>query len=178
MEEWNVLATAHEGRRDALLTALRRLARFRPGGYRNVLICTVDDPHQFLRQVADALRRDTLLATALARVIPIDVTLHFDPNDAASTIAAGAEPLVDRLAGGTFFVRVERRGLKGKLHSQTLERALGDLVWRALEARGHQPRVSFHDPDAVLVVETLGDRVGLAVLPRALRAEFPFVLVR
>ena len=37
MSAWNVLATSLEGRRDGLLVALRRLGRFRPGGYRNVV---------------------------------------------------------------------------------------------------------------------------------------------
>ena len=68
--------------------------------------------------------------------------------------------------------------MKGRLHTPTIERALGDRVWRALEARGHVPRVDFRDPDAVLVVETVGDDAGLGVVTRALREEFPFVRVR
>jgi tRNA(Ser,Leu) C12 N-acetylase TAN1 len=94
------------------------------------------------------------------------------------TVAAAAERLLDRLAGGSFFVRLERRGLKGRLHTPTFERELADRVWRALEARGHAPRVAFDDPDAVLVVETIGDEAGLAVLTRELRREFPFVKIR
>src|SRR2546430_1478556 len=89
-----------------------------------------------------------------------------------------AEPFIARLAGGSFFVRLERRGLKGRLHTPTVERALGDHVWRALEARGHTPRVEFKDPDAVLVLETIGDEAGIAVITRALRAQHPFVKIR
>ena len=63
--------------------------------------------------------------------------------------------------------------------SVSLDRSLlGDHVWRALEARGHVPRVDFGDPDAVLVVETLGEEAGIALLPRGLRTEFPFVKIR
>jgi tRNA(Ser,Leu) C12 N-acetylase TAN1 len=175
---WNVLATALEGRRDALLVALRRLGRFRRGGYRNVVVGLVDDPAGFLRAVRDALGTDPLLPTALARVVPIDATVRFEPANAVDAVAAAAVPLVDRLAGGSFFVRLERRGLKGRLHTPTFERDLADRIWRALESRGHAPRVDFHDPDAILVVETIGDEAGVAVLPRALRREFPFVKVR
>jgi tRNA(Ser,Leu) C12 N-acetylase TAN1 len=177
-QAWNVVATALEGRRDALLVALRRLGRFRRGGYRNVVVGTVDDPLGFLRGVRDALDADPLLPTALARAIPIDATTRFDATTAVDAVAAAAAPLLDRLAGGSFFVRLERRGLKGRVHTPTFERDLGDRVWRALEARGHAPRVDFRDPDAVLVVETIGDVAGLAVLPRALREEYPFVKIR
>ena len=42
MASWNVLATSLEGRRDALLMALRRLGKFRRGGYRNVVVGAVE----------------------------------------------------------------------------------------------------------------------------------------
>jgi tRNA(Ser,Leu) C12 N-acetylase TAN1 len=176
--DWNVLATALEGRRDALLIALRRLGRFRPGGYRNVVIGLVDEPDTLLASVGRALATDPLLPTALARLLPIERTVSIDAAGAVETLAAAATPFLDRLAGGSFFVRLERRGLKGRLHSPTVERELGARLWKALEARGQAPRVDFRDPDAVLVVETLGDQAGLALLTRALRREYPFVKIR
>ena len=175
---FDVLATSLEGRRDALLVALRRLGRFRPGGYRNVVVGSVDDRAAFLDRVAEALARDPLLPTALARLLPIDRTLRFTLDTALDDLAAAAEPLVADLVGEAFFVRVERRGLKGRLHTPTLERDLADRVWRMIEARGQPPRVDFADPDGVLVVETLGDQAGLALLPRALRERYPFIRVR
>lgn len=178
MPAWNVLATSLEGRRDALLIALRGLGRFRRGGYRNVVVGRVDDVGAFLVAIRDALATEPLLPTALAKVVPVETTVRFDATNAVDVFAAAAEPMLERLAGGTFFVRLERRGLKGRLHTPTVERALGDRVWQALEARGGTPRVDFRDPDAVLVVETVGDEAGIGVLTRPLRAEFPFVKVR
>jgi len=175
---WNVLATAQEGRRDALLIALRRLGRFRRGGYRNVVVGEVDDPAGFLPAVRDALTTDLLLPTALAKVVPVETVVRITADTAVDTLAAAAERFLDRLSGGSFFVRLERRGMKGRLHTPTVERAVGDKVWRALEARGEAPRVVFDDPDAILVIETVGDEAGLAVIPRALRQEFPFVRLR
>jgi tRNA(Ser,Leu) C12 N-acetylase TAN1 len=176
--DWNVLATSLEGRRDALLLALRKLGRFRPGGYRNVVIGLVEDRDQFLVRVREALAADGLLPTALAKVVPIETTTLIDADTAVDTLATAAEPFLDRLAGGSFFVRLERRGLKGRLHSPSVEREVGDRVWIALAARGHTPRVDFTDPDAVLVIETIGDRAGLAVISRELRRSYPFVKVR
>jgi len=178
MASWNVLATSPEGRRDALLIALRRLGKFRRGGYRNVVLGQVADQPEFLRAVRDGLASDPLLPTALAKLVPIETTVRIDAESAADTVAAAAEPLLARLAGGSFFVRLERRGLKGRLHTPTFERDVADRVWKALEARGHTPRVDFHDPDAILVVETIGEDAGIAVVTRALRAEYPFVKIR
>jgi len=175
---FDVLATSLEGRRDALLAALRRLGRFRPGGYRNVVVGAVEDRAAFLDRVAEGLAHDALLPTALARLLPIEHTLRFTLDTALEDLAAAAEPLVDGLVGGAFFVRVERRGMKGRLHTPTLERDLADRVWRMLEARGRTPRVDFGDPDGVLVVETLGDQAGITLLPRALRAKYGFVRIR
>jgi tRNA(Ser,Leu) C12 N-acetylase TAN1 len=176
--EWNVLATALEGRRDALLLSLRKLGRFRPGGYRNVVTGFVPDQREFFERVREALASDGLLPTALAKVVPIEATTLIDADTAVDRLATAAEPFLDRLAGGSVFVRIERRGLKGRLHSPTVEREVGDRVWQALVARGHTPRVDFADPDAVLLIETVGDRAGLTVIGRALRAEYPFVKVR
>jgi len=178
MADWNVLATSLEGRRDALLLGLRKLGRFRPGGYRNVVIGMVEDRDEFLVRVRDALASDALLSTALAKVVPLEITTLIDADTAVDTLATAAEPFLDRLAGGSFFVRLERRGLKGRLHSPTVEREVGDRVWRALAARGHTPRVDFADPDAVLVIETIGDRAGLALITRELRREYPIVNIR
>jgi len=175
---FDVLATSLEGRRDALLVALRRLGRFRPGGYRNVVVGSVEDRAGFLERVAEGLARDALLPTALARLLPIEHTLRFTLDTALDDLTAAAEPLVDALAGESFFVRVERRGMKGRLHTPTLERDLADRVWRMIEARGRTPRVDFADPDGVLVVETLGDQAGITLLSRSLRAQYPFVRIR
>jgi tRNA(Ser,Leu) C12 N-acetylase TAN1 len=175
---WNVLATSIEGRRDGLLVALRRLGSFRPGGYRNVVIGVVEDTTELFARVRDGLVSDPLLPTALARMVPIACVVQIDPETAVDRLAQAAEPLLAQLAGRSFFVRLERRGLKGRLHTPTVERELGDRIWRALEARGGTPRVDFRDPDAVLVVETLGDQAGLGVVDRALRHAFPFVKVR
>lgn len=178
VQPWNVLATSFEGQRDQLLTALRRLGNFRGGGYRNILVGNVPDPRALLDDVRTALTTDRLLSTSLAKVVPIEVTVRFDGADAAAGIGPATESFLDRLGGGSFFVRVERRGLKGTLVSPTVERQVADRVWCALESRGHVPRVEFGDPDFVLAIETLGENAGLALLSRALRRDYEFIRVR
>src|SRR5438552_3304325 len=93
MASWNVLATSLEGRRDALLMALRRLGKFRRGGYRNVVVGTVESVDEFLARVHEALDADPLLPTALARVVPIEATVRFEaPPSPGSRGGGGAAP--------------------------------------------------------------------------------------
>ena len=142
-----------------------------------MLVGRVPDPDTVLDRVRDALASDLLLPTALARLVTVERTVRFDASDAAAALTAAAESFLDRLAGGSFYVRLERRGLKGRLHSPTLERDIGTHLWRALEARGDHPRVDFADPDAVVLIETLGEEGGLAIVTRAMRHAYPFVRV-
>jgi tRNA(Ser,Leu) C12 N-acetylase TAN1 len=178
VDDWNVLATSVEGARPVLLHWLRRHGAFRGGGYRNVAIGRVATVPAFLDAVRDDLARAPGLAAALGRILPIERTLRLDPNDALASLEEAIVPLHPRLVGGSYFVRLERRGLRDALHSTDVERALGAALWRALEAAGHTPRVAFRDADAVIVIETLGDRAGIGIVDRALRSAYPFVRIR
>ncbi len=179
MRPWNVLVTSFEGQRNALLGALRRLGDFHGGGYRNVLVGNVPDPPAFLEALRERLATDRRLAAGLARVVIVDVVVPVTPEDAATTLAEATAPLLDRLATGpAFYVRLSRRGLKGRIDTPAIERAVGDHVWRALEARGVAPRIDFRDPDHVLVIEMLGDQAGLGLVDRAMRTRYPFVRAR
>lgn len=174
---WNVVATALEGQRGLLIGALRRLGRFGGGGYRNIVVGVVEDRAAFLAQVAESLTADRQLAASLARIVPIDVVVRLDPDDPAPGLFDASVPFLEALAEGPFYVRVERRGFRGRIDSTALERDLGTRIWNALEARGATPAVSFRDPANVLAVETLGDQAGLGLLSRATRAAYPFVRV-
>ncbi len=178
--DWNVVATALEGQRDALRLALKRLGAFRGSGYRNLLLGHVPDPYAFLEVVRDGLAApDSLLARALGKLVPIDRVVPFTVDEAVETLtAAAADAYLDRLMTGTFFVRLERRGLKGTLHSSDVERAVGANLYTLLERRGAAPRVDFADPDHVVAIETVDQQAGLVLLPRALSRAYPFIRVR
>lgn len=173
-----MLATSVEGARPVLLTGLRRHGPFRGGGYRNVAIGRVADMPAFLTALRDDLAGDPILAASVARVLPIVHVFQLDEHDPVASIEAALAPLHPRLASGSFYVRLERRGLHGTLHSSAAERALGATLWRLLESAGHTPRVTFTDPDVVVAIETLGPRAGIALLDRTLRQAYPFVRVR
>ncbi len=84
---------------------------------------------------------------------------------------------VERLAGRRFHVRVERRGHKGIIDMHALEKVLGEHVYSALEQRGERPVVQLRDPDAVAVIEIVGEVAGAGLITRELRERFPFVKI-
>ena len=176
---WNILVTSLEGQREALLSVLRTFARFRRGGFPNVLVATVDDPWTFLGVVRDAYERGPVLGSALGKVIPIERTLRLsDPSLFVDEVVTLLEPLAKRLAGRTFFVRVFRRGFRGVIDSTRAEGEIGARLVALLETAGDRPMVRFRDPDMIVAIESLRDEVGVALLDRELRATFPFVRVR
>ena len=172
-----MLATSVEGARPVLLAGLRRHGAFRGGGYRNVAIGRVADPAVFFDKLRDDLAGDAMLAGAVGRVLPIDHVLRLDDDDPQASLETAVAALAPRVAG-SFFVRLERRGLHGTLHSSAVERDLGTTLWRAIESTGRTPRVTFTDPDFVVAIETLGPQAGIALIDRELRQTYPFVRIR
>ncbi len=177
MREWNVLATSLEGRRPALLAALRPLGAFWGAGYRNVLVGRVDDRDGFLEVVRERLPVDPLLEGSLTKIVPVERTTQFEAAGLSETVVRALASSTARLAGKTFYVRLERRGFKGVVHTPTIERVVGEALLDAAVAHGAAARVSFQDPDVIVAVETTGSTVGVGLLTRELRARFPFVRV-
>ena len=177
MREWNVLATSLEGRRPVLLAALRPLGAFWGAGYRNVLVGRVEDRDAFLEAVRERLSTHGLLEGSLTKIVPVDCVRHFEAADLRRTVVAALESSASRLSGKTFYVRLERRGFKGVVHTPTVEREVGEALLDAAARHGAAARVSFRDPDIIVAVETTGSTVGIGLLTRDLRTRFPFVRV-
>jgi len=83
----------------------------------------------------------------------------------------------DQIEAKSFYVRLERRGLKGIVHTPTVEREVGAALVSTADAHGGRPTVRFQDPDIIVAIETTGRTVGVGFLTRELRTAFPFVRV-
>lgn len=167
--DWNLVVTAHGGRRHDLVRALRPIVTLRRTGYAEVLVGGVADIDAGLAAIAERAAADPVLASeALARVVPVERTLR---RAADIEVQLGAEmaAFAERLAGRSFHVRVERRGHRGVLASDSLERFLGGAITAELEARGAVATVTFADPDLIVAVEIIGDAIGLGLVTRAQR---------
>jgi len=175
--DWNLVVTAREGTQPELVRALAPLVRLRRSGFRNVLVGRVDDVEAFLAAVAAQRECQPFLDNWLARVLPLERTFPVDVPSLPEVLQREAEAVLDRLAGKSFHVRVERRGHKGVIHTHATEKALGTWVYEALQARGATPVVDFEDPEVVLAIELVGDVGGLGLVTRELSRRYPFVRI-
>lgn len=125
----------------------------------------VDDPLEFLKAVQAALESDASLANSVSRIVPVTERFEFNSVEEFDDKAAGrVESFLPKMTGTRFFVRVIRRGFKGKMSSHEEERKLGDIVRERL---GPNTTIDFDDPDWILVIEVLGNSAGMAVWGRA-----------
>jgi len=83
----------------------------------------------------------------------------------------------DRIRSGSFYVRVERRGHKGAIHSQQIEQELDHALIELLTQRGCTPRVDFQDPDVTIAIEMVGEECGIGMITKSDRERYPFVKV-
>ncbi|HLB16517.1 MAG TPA: THUMP domain-containing protein [Burkholderiales bacterium] len=178
--DWNVIVTVKTGpgqERD-LLGALARFGRFRPTPFRGVCMGRVDDVEAFLAAILKAREAGKPWAERVARVIPVERVFLFAPETLTDQLRQAVAPFVARMSDGSFCVRLERRGLAGRLPSAEIERAVGEHVHELAAGQSKRMTTEFGDPDFVIAAETLGEECGVALLPRALRERYPFVQVR
>ena len=178
MREWNVIATSLEGRRPALLAALRRLGAFWPAPFRNVVLGFVEDRGAFADRLKELLEKDRRLGTSLSRALAVEKSLTLRPDDLVQRLQEAVAPLAERIDGRRFYVRFERRGLKGKINSPAVEREIGEFLIEQLQRRGFSPKVGFSDPDVIVLIETVGETAGIALVEREARAKYAFIRVK
>ena len=114
----------------------------------------------------------------IARVVPLGWTFEFIPESLEGKLQATVARIVEKIDGGTCFVRVERRGLAEQLDSAELEVMVAGYLFAAAEACGKTLRTAFSDPDYIVAVETLDTQCGVALITRDLRQRYSFVSVR
>jgi len=176
LPDWNVVVSVHER---GFAWARRFLAEFGIVGdteFHNVLVMKVASPEEFLAAMGRRWKEEQKTSAHISRIVPATVAFDFDTIEEFETKARDAvaswAPL---LAGKKFHVRMHRRGLKGVLSSQQEERLLDDALLEALARAGTGDGVRFDDADAVIDVETLGHRAGLALWTREDLERYPFL---
>lgn len=178
--DWNILVTAQPGPQHTrpLLVGLRQYGEFHRTEFRDVCIGWVDDVSGFLEGVLAAGEGHAGWIRHLSRVIPVERTFRFTPETLVALLTDAVTPFAERIGAGSLYVRVERRGLMGRVSSAEVERAVGDYLFELAGRRGKELRTSFADPDWIVVAETIGERCGVAFLTREMRRRYPFVQPR
>lgn len=167
MRDWNVVISIYqEGFRRAL-HALQELGPVERSPYHNVLVMKVDDVDGLLEAVERKTGESPALYDAISRVAPAKHTFEFDGvEDFKEKISLILREWSERLAGRSFHVRLHRRGGRCAMRTPDIERFLDDAVLAATSELGEPGRISFTDPDAVISVDTIDGRAGVALWTR------------
>jgi len=176
---FNVVVTmASNGRFRHLLQELAPHGEFRKTEFLGVIIGRVENPMTFLESIREKRQKQLIAFQDMGRVVPLERVFVFHLEEFLEKTRGAVLPFVDELAGKRYYVRLERRGLKGQIVSPEVERELDAFIEQTLATAGREPaRVDFEHPDAVVVVETIGDRCGVGLLTREMLDRYDFVRV-
>jgi hypothetical protein len=167
VKDWNVIVTIYQQGFRRALHALQDIGPTERSSYHNVLVMKVDSPMAILEAIERLTDERPALYDAIARVAPAMHTLQFRSTEAfkdgATSILLAWVP---NLTGRTFHVRLHRRGPKLELRTQDAERFFNNTIVDATTKVGMPARISFADPDAELVIDTIDDRAGIAMWTR------------
>lgn len=176
MRDWNVVVTIREKGFVLACEFMEEFGRIEKTPYYNVLVMRVENVREFLEGLRREMVENPGIMNFLARVIP--VTLVFDfrtPEEFEGKAREAALQWTPLLAGKRFYVRIHRRGFKGRLSSMEVERFLADALLKALEEAGKPGQIAFEKPDGVLDVEILGQEAGLSFWTREEMERYPFL---
>ena len=159
--DWNVVVTLVEQSFREAVRLLGRWGTVKRTTYYNVLGMKVENPDTFLADFAAAVVASPGILNFISHVMPARQTFDFGTAEEfeaqARAIALSWAP---RLSGGSFHVRLHRRGFKGVLSTPREERFLDEAL---LAVNRDASRIDFTDPDAVIQIETIDGRAGMSL---------------
>jgi tRNA(Ser,Leu) C12 N-acetylase TAN1 len=175
VHEWNVVLTSHPNQEDRLLQELAGLGDFQPSGFREVIVGLVDDPQSFLETLRHRWETQPFLPEFLSTVAPVRAMFPFRVHDLMDRLLEHIEPLAREIDGRAFYVRLKRRGHKGRIHSQEVEQALDQFLKEEIASQGFSPVIDFTEPECVVVVELVHNQAGVGLITREHLARYPFL---
>jgi tRNA(Ser,Leu) C12 N-acetylase TAN1 len=176
MRDWNAIVTARDRRWSKARQTAGRFARVDRTGFFNVLVARADEPRALLGQLEALAQEDPSIAKAIAHVSPAEQSFDFTtPEEFRAKAHQAVLALAPRLGDKTFHMRIHRRGWKGVLTSTDEERSLAEAVIESTQQEGTRAHVSFDDPDAVILIDIVGTRAGVALWSRADRHHHPLL---
>ena len=172
----NVVVTTQPDEYRRASQLLERFGTVEPTDFFNVLLLTVADIDRFVAEFSDRAASDPRLLQAVSRVMPLQTVFYYEGvEDFDEKARQTALSYADRLASQAFHVRMHRRGLRHDLSSQAEEKILDALLMAELARRGTPGRITFDDPDAIVVIETVGNCAGMSLWSRDDLRRLPFL---
>jgi tRNA(Ser,Leu) C12 N-acetylase TAN1 len=174
--DWNVVVTIRESGFVSACEFLEEFGRTEKTEFFNILVMRVEDVHSLLEGLRSRISEEPGVLNFLARVMPVKETFVFrTPEEFENKAKETALLWVQQLAGKGFHVRMHRRGFKGRLSSMDEERFLADILLETLEKQSTSGHITFDNPDAVLVIETIGQRAGMSLWSKEEMERYPFL---
>ena len=117
-----------------LMRAFLEHGDFKRTEFKDVIIGDVADIDKFFKTVKSKCEEREDLAMALSRLVPIYKNIVFAPDIFFELAKDEIKEYADAIKNNeTFYVRIERRGLKGILNSQKEEQKLDDFMLEELK---------------------------------------------
>jgi len=127
----------------------------------------VEDPAAVLAAIERRTEESPPLHDAIPRIAPAMRTFEFhSAQEFKERVAPVLLEWSPRLTGQSFHVRLHQRGARYDISTQDVERFLDDALLDATAAAGMTGKISFTDPDAVIAIDTIDDRAGIALWTR------------
>ncbi len=176
ISDWNVVVSTQEGAYKQAKVLLKELGMVARTPYYNVFVMWVVDVRETLEELRSRCETNPKILEWLGHFVPATIMFNFStPEEFEAKAKDAVCELLPQLAGKTFHVRVHRRGFRDRIIERDEERLLGEAILKRLEEAGTPARVTFDDPDAIVVIETVSQRAGLSLWTREERKRYSFL---
>lgn len=174
---WNVLISVQEQGYKIVRQFLHEYDHITATDYFNDMVMQVNDMETFMENMLLHYEMNTQATAYIGHIMPISEAFRFQSVEEfeikARKVVAG---WLDELAGKHFYVRMHRRGFKGRLSSMEEERFLDEFILEQLDTSGKAPaRVDFSHADYVIAIETLGQDAGMSLWSSEQIDKYPFL---
>ena len=167
MRDWNVVVSIYQDGFRRAVHALQELGKVERSPYHNVLVMKVESGISLLDAVERKTQESPALYDAISRVAPAACNFEFQSGEEFKEKAGLVlREWAQRLAGRSFHVRLHRRGDRHGLRTPDTEKFLDDAALAATTEIGMPGRISFTDTDAVIAIDTVDHRAGVALWSR------------
>ncbi len=178
MQEWNVVISVREHGFRQAVEVFGAFGEIKCTDFYNIILLRAREITHMLETLRERSQESTESLAFLARLIPVSRAYIFNsPKEFEDLARSVVLDWLPQLSGKSFFVRIHRRGFKGRIASMDEERVLDTLLLEKLEETGNPGRIAFEDPDAVIAIETVGHWAGLSLFTREERARYPFIRI-
>jgi tRNA(Ser,Leu) C12 N-acetylase TAN1 len=178
--QWNVVISVQEHGFNSVRGFLSDYGEIQPTEYFNLLAMRVENVDDFLEDMRANYVLQVQILEHVGRIIPVTHGFMFQsPEEFEKRAKTTVDQWLGDLSGRHFFVRMHRRGFKGRLSSQDEERFLDGYILAQLENEAKLPaKIDFEHAERIIAIETLGQQAGLSYWTREQLERYPFLKLK